>query len=191
MRIWYRRTKDLMPFFDSKAHLFENSLLKMLAQLYLDDSVLKNNDKAMEKTLKASSTQTYRKTSHTTWTLNIKMRVICHNNSYNKFKVQVVWLVFYKFRFNIVIWKISLRLLVLMLMAFSPQNYLSYNFVCNLFVIMLEKIILYNEYRLEINFFTHNVMWRIPFLFFSRPHFHKFRRKILLDDRSEIQKMDD
>ena len=27
-------SKDLVPLFDSKVHLFENSLLKMLAQLY-------------------------------------------------------------------------------------------------------------------------------------------------------------
>ena len=31
---WYRRTKDLVPFFGSKVHLFENSLLKIQAQLY-------------------------------------------------------------------------------------------------------------------------------------------------------------
>ena len=30
---WYRRTKDLEPLIDPKVHLFENSLLKMLAQL--------------------------------------------------------------------------------------------------------------------------------------------------------------
>ena len=30
---WYRRTKDLVPLFDPKEHLFENSLLKILAQL--------------------------------------------------------------------------------------------------------------------------------------------------------------
>ena len=30
---WYPRTKDLVPLFDSKVHLYENSLLKMLAQL--------------------------------------------------------------------------------------------------------------------------------------------------------------
>ena len=30
---WYRRTKDLVPLFDPKVHLFENSLLKILAQL--------------------------------------------------------------------------------------------------------------------------------------------------------------
>ena len=32
---WYRRTKDLVLLFDLKVHLFENSLLKMLAQLLL------------------------------------------------------------------------------------------------------------------------------------------------------------
>ena len=30
---WYRRTKDLVPLFDPKVHLIENSLLKILAQL--------------------------------------------------------------------------------------------------------------------------------------------------------------
>ena len=30
---WYRRTKALVPPFDPKVHLFENSLLKLLAQL--------------------------------------------------------------------------------------------------------------------------------------------------------------
>ena len=30
---WYRRTKDLVPLFDTKVHLFENSLIKILAQL--------------------------------------------------------------------------------------------------------------------------------------------------------------
>ena len=30
---WYRRTKDLVSLFDPKVHLFENSLLKSLAQL--------------------------------------------------------------------------------------------------------------------------------------------------------------
>ena len=45
-----------------------------------------------------------------TWTLNIKIWVICQCqcNSNNKFKVQVVRLVFfYKFRLNILIWEIS------------------------------------------------------------------------------------
>ena len=46
-------------------------------------------------------TRTYKKTSHTTWTLNIKITVICLYNLYNKFKVHVVWLVFYKFGLNI------------------------------------------------------------------------------------------
>ena len=36
----------------------------------------------------------YRKTSHTTWTLIIKIQIICLYNSQNKFEVQVVWLVF-------------------------------------------------------------------------------------------------
>ena len=31
--LWYRRTKDLVPLFDLKVHLFENSLIKILAQL--------------------------------------------------------------------------------------------------------------------------------------------------------------
>ena len=31
---WYRRTKDLIMLFDPKVHLFENSLLKVLAQLH-------------------------------------------------------------------------------------------------------------------------------------------------------------
>ena len=30
---WYRRTKDLVPLFDPKVHLFENSISKILAQL--------------------------------------------------------------------------------------------------------------------------------------------------------------
>ena len=30
---WYRRTKDLVPLFDPKVHILENSLLKILAQL--------------------------------------------------------------------------------------------------------------------------------------------------------------
>ena len=30
---WYRRTKDLVPLFDPKVHIFENSILKMLSQL--------------------------------------------------------------------------------------------------------------------------------------------------------------
>ena len=30
---WYRRTEDLVPLFDPKVHLFEYSLLKILAQL--------------------------------------------------------------------------------------------------------------------------------------------------------------
>ena len=30
---WYQRTKDLVPLFDPKVNLFENSLLKILAQL--------------------------------------------------------------------------------------------------------------------------------------------------------------
>ena len=30
---WYRRTKDVVPLFDPKVNLFENSLLKMLAQV--------------------------------------------------------------------------------------------------------------------------------------------------------------
>ena len=30
----YRRAKDLVPLFDQKVHLFENSLLKIMAQLY-------------------------------------------------------------------------------------------------------------------------------------------------------------
>ena len=30
---WYRRTNDLVPIFDPKVHLFENSLLKIRAQL--------------------------------------------------------------------------------------------------------------------------------------------------------------
>ena len=34
----YRRTKDLVPLFDPKVHLFENSLLKMLAQLHVRSS---------------------------------------------------------------------------------------------------------------------------------------------------------
>ena len=29
---WYRRTKDLVPLFDPKMHLFENSLLKIMAR---------------------------------------------------------------------------------------------------------------------------------------------------------------
>ena len=31
---WYRRTKDLVPLFDQKLHLFENSSLKIMAQLH-------------------------------------------------------------------------------------------------------------------------------------------------------------
>ena len=31
---WYRRTKDLVPLFEPKVHVFENSLLKIMAQLY-------------------------------------------------------------------------------------------------------------------------------------------------------------
>ena len=30
---WYRRTKDLVPLFDQKGHLLENSLQKIVAQL--------------------------------------------------------------------------------------------------------------------------------------------------------------
>ena len=35
---WYRGTKDLVPLFDTKVNLFENSLPKMLAQLKRDYS---------------------------------------------------------------------------------------------------------------------------------------------------------
>ena len=41
-----------------------------------------------------SLTQTYEKTSHTTWTLSIQIQIICLYNLYNKFKVHVVRLVF-------------------------------------------------------------------------------------------------
>ena len=30
---WYRRNKYLLPLFDPKVHLFDNSLLEILAQL--------------------------------------------------------------------------------------------------------------------------------------------------------------
>ena len=30
---WYRRTKDLVPLFDPNVHLFENNILKIMAQL--------------------------------------------------------------------------------------------------------------------------------------------------------------
>ena len=30
---WYGHTKDLVPLFDPKVHLFENSILKIMAQL--------------------------------------------------------------------------------------------------------------------------------------------------------------
>ena len=41
-------------------------------------------------------TRTYKETSHTTWTLNIKLRDICLWNLYNKLKVYVVWLVYFR-----------------------------------------------------------------------------------------------
>ena len=53
-------------------------------------------------------TRTYKKTR----ILNIKIRHICLFNSYNKFKVQVVCLVFFKFGLNILIWEISPWLLM-------------------------------------------------------------------------------
>ena len=31
---WYRRTKDLVPLFDPKVHLFENSFLKIVAHMH-------------------------------------------------------------------------------------------------------------------------------------------------------------
>ena len=40
---WYRRTKDLVPLFDPIVHHFANSLLKILAQLQYNISVLKSN----------------------------------------------------------------------------------------------------------------------------------------------------
>ena len=43
-------------------------------------------------------TRTDQKTSHTTWTWNIKIRVICRYNPNNKFKVRVVWHVFLNVR---------------------------------------------------------------------------------------------
>ena len=55
-------------------------------------------------------TQTNQKTSHTTCTLNIKMRVICLYTSYNQLKVHVVWLFF--FELNNLVWEISLCLFV-------------------------------------------------------------------------------
>ena len=57
-------------------------------------------------------TRTFEETSHTTWTLNLKIQFLCLYNSYNKFKVQVVRLFFYKFRLNILILKISPRLFI-------------------------------------------------------------------------------
>ena len=38
---WYRRTKDLVPLFDPKVHLFENSSLKIMAQLIWNTSIYK------------------------------------------------------------------------------------------------------------------------------------------------------
>ena len=32
---WYRRTKDLVPLFDPKVHLFENCSLQIMAQLHI------------------------------------------------------------------------------------------------------------------------------------------------------------
>ena len=50
----------------------------------------------MKKSQKSKSlTWTYKKTSHTTWTFNIKIQVICLYNSYYKYEVHVVWLVFF------------------------------------------------------------------------------------------------
>ena len=40
---WYRRTKDLVPLFDPKVNLFENSLLKILAQLHQSGWTSKSN----------------------------------------------------------------------------------------------------------------------------------------------------
>ena len=56
-------------------------------------------------------TRTNQKTSHSTCTLNIKMRVICLYISYNQLKVHAVWLVFLKFELNNLVWEISSRLL--------------------------------------------------------------------------------
>ena len=48
---WYRRTKDLGPLFDPTVHLFENSLLKMLAQLhyFAEPSFYSYNHKSVRK----------------------------------------------------------------------------------------------------------------------------------------------
>ena len=35
----YRHTKDLVPLFDPKVHLFENSILKIMAQLHFSEIV--------------------------------------------------------------------------------------------------------------------------------------------------------
>ena len=57
-----------------------------------------------------------KKSSHTRWTINIKIRVICLYNLYNKFKLHVqyvVWFFFFrKFELKCLIWEISSSLLI-------------------------------------------------------------------------------
>ena len=58
------------------------------------------------------STRNNSKTGQITWTLIIKIRITCLYNVNNiKLKVQVVWLVFYRFELKIFIWEISPLLL--------------------------------------------------------------------------------
>ena len=44
---WYRRSKDLVPLIDPKVQLFENSLLKILAQLQCRLRITKNPGEGM------------------------------------------------------------------------------------------------------------------------------------------------
>ena len=54
------------------------------------------HEKDQEKSLKSNClTKTYKKTSHSSWTLSIQIRVICLYNLHNKFEVHVVWLDFF------------------------------------------------------------------------------------------------
>ena len=47
---WYRRTKDLVPLFNPKVQLFENSLLKILAKLQQNRKKSEENENKNRKT---------------------------------------------------------------------------------------------------------------------------------------------